>query len=78
VRWSEDGFGAGTVTRAGNRLLLMRENGELVIARAAPERFEPLSRAQILPGTVRAYPAIANGLLYVRNGNTLVCLRLGK
>jgi outer membrane protein assembly factor BamB len=78
VRWSEDGFGAGTVTLAGNRLLLMRENGELVIARAAPERFEPLSRAQILPGTVRAYPAIANGLLYVRNGNTLVCLRLGK
>jgi outer membrane protein assembly factor BamB len=78
VRWSEDKFGAGTVTRAGNRLLLMRENGELVMIRAAPDRFEALSRAQILPGTVRAYPAIANGLFYARNGNTLVCVRLGK
>jgi outer membrane protein assembly factor BamB len=78
VRWSEDSFGAGTVTRAGGRLLLMRENGELLMIRAAPERFEVLSRAQILPGTVRAYPALANGLFYVRSGNTLVCVSLRK
>jgi outer membrane protein assembly factor BamB len=80
VNWSEDGFGAGTVTRTGDRLLLMRENGELVMIRAAPQRFEVLSRAQILPGVVRAYPAIADGLFYVRNENTLVCvnLRAGK
>jgi outer membrane protein assembly factor BamB len=78
VRWSEDGFGAGTVTRVGDRLLLMREGGELVMIRASPERFEVLSRAQILPGIVRAYPAVANGLFYARNENTLVCIRLSK
>ena len=37
-----------------------------------------LARAQILPGIVRAYPAIAGGLLYARNDNTLVCLDLRK
>ncbi len=78
VHWSEDGFGAGTVTRAGDRLLLMRESGELVMIRATPERFDVVSRAQILPGVVRAYPALANGLLYVRNTNKLVCVSLRK
>ena len=28
IRWSKDGFGAGTVTAAGDRLLLMREGGQ--------------------------------------------------
>ncbi|MEX2302057.1 MAG: PQQ-binding-like beta-propeller repeat protein [Bryobacterales bacterium] len=78
LRWSEERFGAGTVTRAGNRLLLMRENGELMMIRATPERFEVISRAQILPGTVRAYPALADGLFYARSEKTLVCVKLRK
>ena len=78
VRWSQDGFGAGSVTLAGNRLLIVRENGELVLAAASPEGFTPVARAQILPGVVRAYPAIAGGLIYVRNENTLVCVDLRK
>ena len=78
VRWSQERFGAGSVTLAGNRLLIVRENGELVLAAASPEGFTPVARAQILPGVVRAYPAIAGGLLYVRNEKTLVCLDLRK
>ena len=39
---------------------------------------KPLARARILSGTVRAYPAIADGLLYVRNENSLVCIDLRK
>ena len=41
-----------------------------------PEAFRPIAKAQILPPTVRAYPALADGLLYVRNDNTLVCVDL--
>jgi outer membrane protein assembly factor BamB len=76
VRWSVDEFRAGTVTLAGNRLLIMRETGELVLGAASPDAFRPLARAQILPPTVRAYPALAAGFLYVRNDDTLVCLDL--
>jgi outer membrane protein assembly factor BamB len=76
VLWSEDRFGAGTVTLAGNRLLILRENGEMVIAAVSPNALRPLARAQVLPPTVRAYPAIADGFVYVRNENTLVCLDL--
>ena len=76
VQWSEDRFMAGSVILAGDWLVIMRENGELVIAAAAPDAFTPLARAQILPPVVRAYPALAGGLLYVRNGDTLVCIDL--
>jgi hypothetical protein len=48
----------------------------MVIAAVSPNAFRPLARAQILPPTVRAYPAIADGFVYVRNENTLVCLDL--
>jgi hypothetical protein len=76
VRWSQDMFRAGSITLAGDRLLIMREGGELVIAAASPDAFRPLARAQVLPSVVRAFPAIADGFLYVRNENTLVCLDL--
>ncbi|MBI1788755.1 MAG: PQQ-like beta-propeller repeat protein [Acidobacteria bacterium] len=74
VRWNVDRFLAGTVTLAGGQLLLMREDGELVLAPASPEAFKPSARARVLPATVRAYPALAGGKLYVRNEKTLVCL----
>ena len=76
VRWTEERFRAGSVTLVGNRLLIIRESGEMLIAPASPESFRPVARAQILPPTVRAYPAIADGYVYLRNDNTLVCLDL--
>ena len=78
VRWSKDGFGAGTITVAGDRLLLMREGGQLVLAEASPESFRQISKAKIVSGTVRAYPALADGLFYARSKNTLVCVKLAR
>ena len=76
VRWSEEKFRAGSVTLAGDRLVILREAGELVLAAASPDAFRPLARAQVLPAVVRAFPALADGFLYARNENTLVCLDL--
>ncbi|MEO6223198.1 MAG: PQQ-binding-like beta-propeller repeat protein [Vicinamibacterales bacterium] len=76
VRWTVDGFRAGSITLAGNRLVLVRESGELVIADATPERFRQLIAAKVMPPTVRALPAIAAGYMYLRNDDTLMCLDL--
>lgn len=76
VAWKQDGFGAGTVTLAGDRLLVLRENGELVAAPAAREGFRPSGRARILSGVVRAYPAVAEGVLFARDEKTLVAVRV--
>jgi len=78
VKWSQEQFRAGSVLLAGDRLLITREGGELILASASPQAFKPIARAQILQGVVRPYPALADGLLYVRNENTLVCLDLRK
>jgi len=76
VQWSIDGFGAGTVTLAGDRLLLIRESGEMVIGWASPKAFRWTARAQLLPGVLRSYPALADGKLYVRNEHTLACFEV--
>jgi outer membrane protein assembly factor BamB len=76
VLWSTGRFGAGSVTLAGSRLLILRESGELVIAAASPASFQQIAAARILPATVRAYPALADGVLYVRNDDTLVAVDL--
>ena len=76
VLWSTGRFGAGTVTLAGNRLLIVKENGELVLAAASATDYQPIARAQVLSGTVRAYPAVADGLVFIRNDDTLICVDL--
>jgi outer membrane protein assembly factor BamB len=76
VRWSEEKYGAGTVTLAGNRLLIVRESGEIVLAEASPTGYKPVASAAALPKVVRAYPAIADGRIYIRNEKSLVCLNL--
>jgi outer membrane protein assembly factor BamB len=76
VRWSEEQFRAGSITLAGNRLLIVREGGEMILAPASPDGFKPIARAQVLPGVVRSYPALVDGFVYLRNSNTLICLDL--
>jgi len=76
VLWSTPRFGAGSVTLAGNRLVIVRESGELLIAAASPKSFQQIASAQVLPATVRAYPALSDGILYLRNDDTLIAVDL--
>jgi hypothetical protein len=78
VCWETDSIGAATITRAGDRLLILTEDGELVDVAATPEKFQARARHQILPATVRAFPALAEGCLYARNKDTLLALDLRK
>ena len=64
MMWDVDGCGAGTVTLAGDRLLILRDG------------FRPTGKASILNKMVRAYPALADGKLYARDEKTLACVRL--
>ena len=78
VRWSEAGLKAGSVILAGDDLLLLTERGLLIRVPATPEGFKPVARAQVLPADVRAFPALANGFLFARSKEQLVCLDLRK
>ncbi len=78
VMWNVEGFGAGTLLIAGEALLITRESGELAIAPVSPKAFRLASRAALIPGAVRAYPALANGRYYVRNERQLSAFDLRK
>jgi outer membrane protein assembly factor BamB len=71
VMWNVEGFGAGTLLIAGDALLITRESGELALAPVSPKAFRFVSRAALISGVVRAYPALANGRYYVRNDRQL-------
>jgi 16S rRNA C967 or C1407 C5-methylase (RsmB/RsmF family) len=60
----------------GDKLLLLTEGGELIVATATPEKFSPMARAQIIGSEVRSHPALANGLFYARDKSSLVCVDL--
>jgi outer membrane protein assembly factor BamB len=76
VLWSHENFGAGTVTLAKDELLILTEKGELIRAPASSKEFKIKARAQVLPFEVRAHPAFANGRLYARSKDQLVCVDL--
>jgi outer membrane protein assembly factor BamB len=76
VLWAEKNFGYGTLLAADGKLIAAKTDGELLLMRASPEGMTILARHRPLPGTLRALPALADGRLYVRDDNTLVCLQL--
>ena len=78
VKWKQQGFGCGTVSAAGNRLMVLTERGELVISKASPGGFDAMSRAQVNSGRCWTVPVLANGAIYTRNARgRLVALGVG-
>ncbi|MSU21364.1 MAG: alcohol dehydrogenase [Pedosphaera sp.] len=78
VRWTHHHIPAGTIILADGFLLLVLEDGRLMLAPASTDGFKPVAEAQVLSHGVRAHPALANGNLYARSKDKLVCLDLGK
>jgi outer membrane protein assembly factor BamB len=72
------------VVKNGTRYFLFSEQGDLIIARLTPEKYEEISRARLLepdnrdPGrpVVWSHPAYANRSVYARNDKELVCVSL--
>ena len=74
VRWSVDDFGDCMMLLSGDQLLALMESGELVLGQVTPAGWREVSRAQVVGSGARSQPALADGRLYVRDRNQLVCL----
>jgi outer membrane protein assembly factor BamB len=66
VQWSEPGFGSGALMAADGKLILL-DRGELIVARAVPDRFTQLARAQVMGGKCWTVPVLAGRGIYCRN-----------
>jgi outer membrane protein assembly factor BamB len=77
IFWTESDFGTGNLILADDKLVIMKTDGNLVLAAASTQAFEKLASAKIFNDVVQPLPALAGGLLYVRDTHTLKCLDLG-
>ncbi len=78
LKWKGGRYGYGQVLLAGRHLVVLTEQGDLVLVRATPEGHEELARFSAIEGRTWNIPAIDNGLLLVRNASEMACFRLGK
>ena len=79
VRWATDCTGHASVLVADGKLILLNETGELILARATPERYEELARARVLAsGMCWTPPSLSQGQLYVRSHKHAACIYLGR
>jgi outer membrane protein assembly factor BamB len=80
VLWRQRGFNKGSVLGVGGRLLVLGENGVLALAEPNPEKFTQLAGFTISQTRCWAPPALADGKLYVRDQEFIMCfdLKAGK
>jgi outer membrane protein assembly factor BamB len=76
VRWSTPPLAAGAIIIADEKLIVLTEDGELILAPASPQSFSPTARVQVLGSNTRALPALSNGYLYARDPRQLICVDL--
>ncbi len=78
VFWTEENFGTGNLILAGDKLLILKTDGTLVLIEPTPKAYRPLAEAQVFDTTVQALPALAGGMLIARDTQTLKCLAVGQ
>ncbi|MBS0263536.1 MAG: PQQ-binding-like beta-propeller repeat protein [Planctomycetes bacterium] len=76
-QWQQLRFGKGNLIAADGKLFVSTLQGELVVAKVNPEKYEELGRKAVV-GKNRQAPALAGGMLYLRDDREIVCLDVRK
>lgn len=67
VVWSVDDLSPGGISLANGKLILITESGELLIAPATPDRWQPIAGGRVLDGKCRTTPVLSGGRIYLRS-----------
>ncbi len=77
IAWeAPDHVRGGTLLLVGDTLLLTSEEGELWAFKATPDKFDLLRRSQITRAGHRSHAAFSNGVLYARDAEKLVAVKV--
>jgi outer membrane protein assembly factor BamB len=78
--WTEPEMGQyGTLKIAGDKLIILTDSGQLIIADASSEGYNEISSAKVLDGSCWVNPVLSNGRIYCRNNKgKLVCVDVRK
>ena len=76
ITWSSSGRRGdyASIVRAGAKLLILTNGGELVLLAADPSAYRELGRVRVTDRPVWAHLTVAGGKLYVKDKTRLLCL----
>lgn len=77
-KWAHRGLGKGSLIVADGLLLVLSDRGELVLAEATPEAFRQTGGVQMFNSRTWTMPALAEGRLFLRDLEELVCVEVGR
>lgn len=75
-KWKGGRYGYGQLLLAGGHLVIVTEEGELVLVKATSDKHDELAKFEAIEGKTWNYPAIAEGRLLVRNQTQMACFDL--
>jgi outer membrane protein assembly factor BamB len=76
-KWAHRGLGVGSLIAADGLLFVLGDRGRLVLVEATPEQYRELGSLQVFESRTWTAPALADGRLYLRDHEELVCVEVG-
>jgi outer membrane protein assembly factor BamB len=78
IKYQERGQAMGNVIANNDMLYCYTDRGDVILAKATPEKFDIAGLFRVTLGTAQhwAHPVIYGGVLYVRHGNTLMAYKI--
>ena len=74
VKWQARGFQRGSLILVDGHLIVLGEQGKLALVEANPDRYVEKASVQIMDGRCWTAPTLAEGRLYLRNREEMLCL----
>jgi outer membrane protein assembly factor BamB len=76
-KWKGGRYGYGQLLLVSDHLVILTEDGDVVLARATPEKLDERARFTAISGKTWNYPAISDGILLVRNEREMAAFQIG-
>jgi outer membrane protein assembly factor BamB len=78
LKWKGGRYGHGQLVLLSDQdlLLVVSEEGELVLVRAAPDQFTEVARFKAIEGKTWNHPVLVGDILLVRNSEEMVAFRM--
>jgi outer membrane protein assembly factor BamB len=76
LKWKGGRYGHGQILLAGNHLVVITEQGDLVLVNPNPDKLQEVARVTALDGETWNVPAFADGILLVRNTKEMAAFDL--